>query len=143
MQDEQIDLLILAEENVGYATPIWTQTAQAADVPVVVVPYTVADASEPAGAVKDIRQYQLNRWPNQVAGMLYPHWVMSMKGASCCACLPGACLPCRRLGAAPPQPWIMNSGAADAIAVESEHMRWHYQRLGLPDRAVGGDWRAV
>ena len=69
LQEQKIDLLILSEENVGYATPIWTQAAHAAGVPVVVVPYTVADASEPAGAVMRRRPVSsYNRWPNWIAG---------------------------------------------------------------------------
>ncbi len=132
IQDEQIDLLILAEENVGYATSIWTHAANAAGVPVVVVPYTVADASEPAGAVMYRREYQLNRWPNQIAGRVYPQWVHEQDGRRLLRLPAGRVFAMQALGAAPPQPWVMNSGAADAIAVESEHMRWHYQRLGLP-----------
>jgi hypothetical protein len=132
LQEQQIDLLILAEENVGYATHIWTQTVQAAGLPVVVVPYTVADASEPAGAVMHRREYQLNRWPNQIAGKLYPHWVYEHHGRKLLRLPAGRVLAMQALGAAPPQPWIMNSGDADAIAVESDRMRLHYQQLGLP-----------
>jgi hypothetical protein len=133
LQEQQIDLLILAEENVGYATPIWTQAACAANVPVVIVPYTVADASEPAGAVKDIQVYQFNRWPNQIAGSLYPQWVYEHEGRKLLRLPAGQAIAMQMMGAAPPQPWIMNSSSADAIAVESDRMRRHYQRLGLPE----------
>ena len=46
LKEQNIDVLIVTEENVGFATQIWTQTAHAANVPAVVVTYTVADASE-------------------------------------------------------------------------------------------------
>lgn len=131
LQEQQIDLLILSEENVGYATQIWTQTAHASNVPVVVVPYTMADATEPAGAVKHIWLYQYSRWPNQFVGRMYPHWVYEHEGRKLLRLPAGRVLAMQGMHAAPPQPWIMNSGAADAIAVESERMRWHYRRLGL------------
>jgi len=136
IQEEGIDLLILAEENVGYATHIWTQTVQAAGLPVVVVPYTVADASEPAGAVMHRREYQLNRWPNQIAGRVYPHWVYEHKGRKLLRLPAGRVIAMQAMDAAPPRPWIMNSGFADAITVESERMRGHYQRLGLPEEQL-------
>lgn len=128
----QIDLLVLAEENVGYATPVWVQAAHTASVPVVVVPYTVADASEPAGAVINRPEHQWRRWPNWLAGRFYPRWVHEHQGCRLLRLPGGRVLALEWLKAAPPQPWIMNSGAADAIAVESEHMRQHYLRLGLP-----------
>ena len=133
LREQGIDLLVLCEENVGYATPIWTQSAHAAGVSVVVAPYTVADASEPAGAVKDICQFQLRRWPNQIAGMLYPHWAYEHEGRKLLRLPAGRVAAMQWMKVAPPQPWIMNSGFADAIAVESERMRQHYQRLGLPE----------
>jgi hypothetical protein len=136
LQEQNVDLLILAEENVGYATQIWTQAAQAVGLPVVVVPYTVADASEPAGAVNHIRPYQFNRWPNQIMGKLYPHWVYEHEGRKLLRLPAGRVFAMQAMGAAPPQPWIMNSGSVDAIAVESERMRQHYQRLGLPQEQL-------
>ena len=132
LREQQIDLLVLAEENVGYATPLWVQTAHAAGVPVVVVPYTVADASEPAGAVINRPEHQFRRWPNALAGRRYPHWVYEHRGQKLLRLPGGRALAMEWLDAAPPQPWIMNSGAADALAVESDRMRQHYLCLGLP-----------
>lgn len=132
LSEQQIDLMVLAEENPGYATSLWVQAAHTVGAPVVVVPYSVADASEPAEAVFDRPLHQWRRWPNALAGRLYPHWVHVHRGRRLLRLPAGRALALEWLGAAPPRPWIMNSGAADALAVESAHMRQHYLRLGLP-----------
>jgi hypothetical protein len=41
-----------------------------------------------------------------------------------------------QFGLAPPNPWLLNSGFADAIAVESAAMLDYYREAGIPDRQL-------
>ena len=128
-----IDLLLIFEDNAEADTGIWVDAANVLGISSCIIPFTIADATEPAEAhlPDPLFHVKTSRY-NALAASRYPHWTMTHKG---CALVrrPGiAVLAAEWLGVASPSPWILNATRASAIAVESEAMLAHYRRLGLP-----------
>jgi len=133
------DILIFPEENVGYvgSLGVFIKAGHEHGVPSVIIPYTIANALEPAEALFYNPACTLRRRSNRLFGALYPHWVYKHKGRRLLRLPAAEALAIELLGLAPPLPWIMNSGYADAIVVESDFMFEYYRREGLPaDRLI-------
>ena len=126
------DVLILPEDNVAYPTGALIRAAKARDVPSLIVPYTIANAEEIAEAYWDNPDYSLSRWRNRLVSRLYPRWIHEHKGRKLLPLPPDQILVIERLGLAPPQPWVINSGSADCLAVENPFMLRYYLAAGLP-----------
>jgi len=133
----QPDVVVLAEDGVGYEVATLIKAAHERRVPCVVVPFTVANALEPAEAYYRNPDFDAARGSNRLAAALYPRWVYQHRGRTMVR-LPAAQLIAKEwFGLAPPLPWIINSGAADALTVESPFMDAYYRREGLsPERFV-------
>ena len=132
MAREQPSLLVLAEDNAGYETAVLIRAAHERRTPAVVVPFTVANALEPAEWHFRDPAHHVEGWGNRLTGLLFARWVHAHRGRRLLR-LPGAQVIAKECwGLAPPIPWQMNSGRADAIAVESPFMEAYYRREGLP-----------
>lgn len=126
------DVVVLAEDNAAYPTANWIAAAHQRGIPVVIIPYTVASAKEFAETLMRDRAHWLGRPANFLAGSLFGAWVYDHRGRKLVR-LPAARLLAKELtGLAPPRPWTLHSGSADAIAVESPRMLAHYEAEGLP-----------
>lgn len=136
-------VVVLAEDNVSHGTGLFTKIAHEHGCRVVVSPYTVANALEPAESYYDLPEHQMSRWSNWIVGTLLPHWVFAYRGRSLLR-MPAAHAAAQQLlGIAPPQPWALNSGHADAIVVESRKRVDYYRSAGLvrePLIATGGSF---
>jgi hypothetical protein len=129
-------VLIFPEDNVGYSTGIFIKAGHELDIPSVVIPYTIANAREPAEAYFDDPGFQCTHWSNRLLAMLFPHWRLHYRGKEMVR-LPAPYILARELlRTAPPKPWILNSGYADVIALESEALREYYLKEGLPSRQL-------
>jgi hypothetical protein len=129
---EQPDLLVLAEDNVGYETAVLIRAVHERNVPAVVIPFTVSNALEPAEWHFRDPAHHVEGWSSRLVAALYPRWVYEHRGRRMLR-LPAAQVIAKQWwGLAPPIPWQMNSGSADAIAVESPFMEAYYRREGLP-----------
>jgi hypothetical protein len=125
-------VVILAEDNVGENTAALIRAGHDAAAPAVILPYTVTSGREAAEAIIRIPAYSLSNWANRLVARFYPRWVFEHRGEKLVR-LPAAQVMAKEwLGLSPPSPWTSNSGAADAICVESEYMQSHYERQGLP-----------
>jgi hypothetical protein len=130
--DEGIALLIFPSDN-RYDIAAYIAAGHEAGVPSVVVPSFMAATREWAEAMANNPDYQTRRWSNRVAAKLYPRWVHEHGGTRLIA-LPSEQLLAREwLGLAPPRPWTLHSGFADAIALESPAVRDYCLREGLPE----------
>ena len=122
LNEQRIDLLVLPEDNVGYDTAQVIRAAHDLGVHSLVVPYTFCDALGPAEAYWDRPQHQYWFGFNWLAAWLYPQWVFRYKNRSLLRLSAPSVLSMEIAGIAPPSPWVMNSGHADCIAMESLYM---------------------
>lgn len=134
--DLSIQLVILPEENVGYQSAMYVNAAHELGRSSVVVPYTIANATEAAEhAINNPRLFVRGPWRKFIA-RLYPRWVYKHHGRR--LLLQPSCyiLTAEWLKLAPPDPWMINSGSADAITVESQIMMNYYLNNGIPAKRL-------
>ena len=125
-------LVVLAEDNLDYMVPVLIREAHEGGVPTVIVPFTIANALEPAEAYLGNEARTVGFFDGPFAKR-YPQWVYEHRGHRLLRLPAAEALATEHLGLAPPKPWILNSGNADAIAVESPAMLAHYRACGLPE----------
>lgn len=126
------DLVVLAEDNVeGVSAPV-VHAAHDASAAVAILPNTIATAVEPAETYWNQPAHSLDTWANRIVARLYPRWVYWHKGKALLRLPAAGVLTSEWMGLAPPLPWQINSGDADAILVESEAVRRYFARAGLP-----------
>jgi hypothetical protein len=125
-------LVILAEDSVEYGTAALIRAGHEAGIASLIVPFTIVTAFEPAEAYFSSRAHQLRGFWNRVLARLSPRWVFAHRGRRLLRLPAGRAVAQEILGLAPPRPWALNSGAVDAIAVESQAMYRHYLGEGLP-----------
>lgn len=135
LQAVRASLLILPEDNVETGAA-WVAAGHDLGVPSVVVPFTVAKASEAAGSYYVRSQHSLRRWDNRLLALWKPQWSFRYRGRRLTRLPAYQAWAMERLGMAPPQPWVLHSGFSDAIAVESARMMEHYVGEGLPPQRL-------
>lgn len=133
IQKEQISLLIPGLDLAHYDTSLFIKAAHLQRTPAVIVTDMMTIAAEYGDWYYHNPRHSLERWPNQLVGTLYPRWVLEHKDRKLLR-LPSAGMVLAKewLGLAPPLPWQIHSGYADAILVESERMRSLGILNGLP-----------
>jgi hypothetical protein len=133
LREHEVGLVIAPGDNVGYATPLLFQEAHRAGKKALIVPFTVSNQLEMAVDLRRHRRYSMARLDNLVFGTAYPRWVFEHAGKKMVRLPAARGLAVEWSGLAPPDPWVLNSGAADALAVESHYMWDYYRRAGLPE----------
>lgn len=132
---QDISLVILPADN-RYDQAAIVKAAHHKEVPVVVIPQFMASALEWAEVVWEKREYSARSWANRFACSLFPRWGYVHKGRRLVALPANQILAREWLGIAPPRPWILHSGHADALAVESEAVRDYCIAEGLPPEKI-------
>lgn len=131
-------LLIMAEDNFMYGLHTLIKIGNTLSIPTVIIPFTIANATEPAAIFFDIPDYIVsnNNLRNKAVGSLFPKWVYCYKGRKL-LCFPWMkILALELLGFAPRQPWIYNSEVTSKIAVENEHMFQYDRNEGFPSHRL-------
>lgn len=130
-------LLIVAED--GYDLHILIRIGNAFGTPTVIIPFTIANATEAAAYFFDdpSRIISNKNLMNKVVGVIFPRWVYCYKGRKLLRLYWGDILAHELWGFAPRQPWVRNSEETSIIAVENEAMFQYYRKEGLPaDRLI-------
>lgn len=123
----------MPEDIVGKVTPLIIKSGHSLKVPSVILPYTIANQTEAFQALKDRDEFQVKRhFFNKVIGNLCRSWVMKDETRRVLR------LPAEHVighlitRSSPPDPWMMNSGYANVIAIENEKMFEYYRNSGIP-----------
>jgi hypothetical protein len=133
-------VLVLPEDVVGAFSPLLIKAAHRRGVPSLILPYTIANQQEAFKSLTSQRNYQRDFLPNRIAAALFPRWAMTQDGVSLVRLPAWHIIGQEITRTTPPDPWMMNSGYANVIAVESEAMRDYYGAAGIPSsklRVVG------
>lgn len=129
--------LIIAEDNVELDTAVWIAIARRHGVRTIILPYTMSNTAEFLESYVGHAPYQVGAESlNRVAARLFPRWAARYKGKHFLRTTAQRIFAAELLGLTPPNPWLMNSGYADAIAVESVAMQEYCLAGGHPARQL-------
>lgn len=133
LKEHRPGIIILPEDVVGLVTPLIIRAGHDNQIPSMVVPYTIADQQEAFRSLQSQPNYSARQWVNHPLALFCRSWVMHQNGIALVR-LPAAYI----LGhlitkTSPPDPWMMNSGFANAIAVENRAMYDFYRKAGIPE----------
>ena len=124
-------LIVLPEDVVGVDTPLLIKLAQSRNIPCLIFPYTIANKSEAVESLKSLTAYNSTTIATQIVKKLFPKWHYRDANVSLIR-LPIPYIICHEIfRLTPPNPWMMNSGYANKIAVESPKMLEFYLHEGF------------
>lgn len=126
------DAIVLPEDIVGAVTPLVIRAGHRRNTPSVILPYTIANQQEAFRSLAAQPNYQFRYWPNRIVGTLFPRWVMRQDGNALVRLPAPHILGQVATRTVPPDPWMMNSGYANVIAVENDAMHDYYRAAGIP-----------
>lgn len=126
------DIIVLPEDVVGPFTPLLIRAGHDLGVPSLILPYTIANQDEAFTSLEEHPAHQL-AGPNWLIGRLFPKWVLRREGRALLRLPAPHVLGHLATGTSPPDPWMMNSGFANRVAVENSVMKAYYVRAGLPE----------
>jgi hypothetical protein len=128
----EIDLMVLFEDNAEYDTGIWINSANSLRIPSLLIPFTIADQVEPAEShYHDPLFWSESGVLNKFVAGVYPKWTFAYRDRLMLRRRAADIIACESLGFAQPDPWILNSSHATALAVESDAMYGFYGRNGI------------
>ncbi len=137
LSQRRYSALVFTEDNVELDTGIWTAIARRHGVRTVILPYTMSNTAEFAESHVHHPPMQVSAsLQNRLVALLFPQWTLRHKGQHFLRSTYAKAIAVELLGLTPPNPWLMNSGHADAIAVESDAMRDYCLAAGLPARQL-------
>lgn len=130
--DVRPDAIVLPEDVVGLVTPLVIRAGHLQNIPSIIIPYTIANQQEAFKSLRSNPSYRGSHWANWVAALIFPKWKMSQDGAALVRLPAPYILGHELTSTSPPDPWMMNSGFANAIAIENDAMLDFYLSSGLP-----------
>lgn len=135
LEDRDPHLVVFAEENAGYdeiPPPLVIARARQRGIASLVVPYTLANATEIASQCFEWPSHQVRGLPGRLAAWIAPHWTFEYRGRRLLR-LPATKVLAREMtGTGVARPWTFYSGEADALAVESPRMLAYWRADGVP-----------
>jgi hypothetical protein len=129
-------LIVLGGDMVGYDSSLYIKVGHERHIPTLIVPSTMSNGLEQAEVYYVDPTYHVTGWARKLVALLFPKWVRQHKDRRLFRCQPGRVIAMELAGLAPPQPWIFNSGFADAIAMESPAMIDYYAEAGMRSRRM-------
>lgn len=112
-------LFIFPSDN-RYDIPVFIKAAHKENIPTMLAPAFMAGAREWARFVVNVSNYQVRGFLSYLICKIYKRWVFNFENKTLLALPAGHILAREWLKIAPALPWILHSGNADAIAIESE-----------------------
>lgn len=122
--------IVVPEDVVGPFWPTLIKIGLECSIPTIVLPYTLANREEAFKSLRGQADFQTRY--NRLAAYLFPRWRIAQDGYDIVRMPAGHILVHQWLGIAPPDPWMMNSGAAKMICVESQASFDYFERAGIP-----------
>jgi hypothetical protein len=125
------DVIVLFEDNIGNFTRFIGAAAASLNIPYVVLPVTIPNPREAASFFRSSKAYAVSGPAARLIARWWPQWTYDFDGHPMLR-LPAPDITAMRcLGVDSARPWVLNSGQASAICVESTANQTIYERLGL------------
>ncbi len=130
LSTQNIKLMIFPEHNLFYFTQLFVYKGREYNVPSIIVPFTIANTIEWSEAFYKEPSRSMDNIYNKVVACMFPNWVHTYKNRQ--LLLPiELILFHEMLGITPKNPWLLNSGDIDFLAVESDAMKEYYISAGI------------
>jgi hypothetical protein len=130
LEQENYRAIVVPEDVVGPFWPVLIKAGLKHDVPTVILPYTLANQEEAFKSLCLQEDFQTKY--NRLAAYLYPKWRMKRDGYDIVRMPAGHVFAHQWLRIAPPDPWMMNSGRAKTICVDSQASFDYFLHAGIP-----------
>jgi hypothetical protein len=130
MRRGDFDLALIPEDVVGSVWPLLIKAAHEVEIPILVFPYTLANQKEAVQSLKSEPAYQGRN--NRIAAKLFPQWRWLADDLDLVRLPSGHIFAHEIFGVSPPAPWLMNSGYANAICVDSPASFEYFVNSGIP-----------
>jgi hypothetical protein len=127
-------VLLVPEDVVGPFWPSLIKMALRRHIPTVILPYTLANQEEAFKSLRVVPDFQTKY--NRFAAYLFPKWRMKQDGYDIVRMPAGHVFAHEWLGLAPPDPWMMNSGKAQMICVDSQASHDYFVRAGISKKRL-------
>jgi hypothetical protein len=128
---ERPAIVVVAEDNVEYATGALLKAGGDAGVARLMVPFTVPNPREPAEAYWDAPGHSQSRPGNRWLARSRPVWSFRHRGRDLVRLPAARALALERAGLAPLRPWFDGDGPVGAIALESDALLEAYLGAGV------------
>jgi|CXWL01.1.fsa_nt_gi hypothetical protein len=131
------DVIIVFEDNIETLTRIFIAVGEEMGSPSTVVPYTIPNPLEPVMNLVTNLEHRSGPWIEKaISRFSQSQWVFEFEGKRVLRLPPFRILLMEMLGLSVPNPWVLNSGSARAIALDSEMSRRAYIDLGFPSQQL-------
>lgn len=130
IRQESYDAILIPEDVVGYLWPSLIKAGHEQGIPTLVFPYTLANREEPLQSLRDEPLFQTRN--NRFAALCHPRWRLQARGADLIRLPSAHVFAHASLHIAPPDPWMMNSGYANMICVDSRASYDYFRAGGIP-----------
>jgi hypothetical protein len=125
------DVMVLFEDNIGNFTRFIGAAASRLRIPYVVLPVTIPNPREAASFFRCSRTHAVSGPAAGLIARRWPQWIYEFEGHPMLRLPASDILAMRGFGIDNIRPWVLNSGQAAAICVESAANNAIYERLGL------------
>lgn len=129
-------VIILGGDIVGHDMALYIRVGHDLGIPAILLPGWMASAREPAELQLYNPDHYLRNPMNWIFCHFFPRWHFYHKGRGLIRLPAQEALALETLNLAPPLPWILHSGFADMIGVESEVAKNYGLREGLPSQQI-------
>jgi hypothetical protein len=132
--EHDIETVLIPEDIVGYVWPVLIRAGKDLGRPTLVFPYTLANELEPLRSLREQPEFQTRN--NLLAALLCPSWRMAREGVDLVRLPSSHVFAHVAMGIAPPRPWMMNSGHADLICVDSRASFDYFRAGDIPAKRM-------
>lgn len=132
LKQYEIKLLVYPEHNLFYFTQLTAHIGKKYNIPSIIVPFTIANTKEWAEAFYNEPACSLSNIYNKIMSIAFPHWVFCYKNKQIILHADLILLH-EMFGITPKNPWLLNSGIIDFLAIESNAMKEYYIAAGLEE----------
>ncbi|OGH12312.1 MAG: hypothetical protein A2857_04945 [Candidatus Levybacteria bacterium RIFCSPHIGHO2_01_FULL_36_15] len=136
IQSNKIGLVILGGDNISNS-PIVVKICHNMKIPVIIIPnWMVSGYLEAAEAAYNNPMHDCKNLFNNITGNLFPKWAYKYKNKKLLKWPAFKIWIIKLFGLEPPLPWVLHSGYADKIFVESQGMYDCMIQEGLPKNEI-------
>jgi hypothetical protein len=136
IRKENVSILVLGGDIVHYNTAVYIRAAHLESIPAIVIAGWMLNQDENAILIFRDPNASCRRFYNMIISRLFPRWRYEYNGKKLLRLPPGQIIAREILKIAPPRPWTLHSGFADAIAMESQASCEIGVQEGLPPEQI-------